>query len=100
MVTGWLVWLFSAIVVGPESEPLLEFGFEVVVQVPGFYDNGVGASGSARRVGIGAVVRGNNGDEGRVFELLQAARGLSAVEMREMQVHEGCEDGFRDERHA
>jgi hypothetical protein len=39
-------------------------------------------------VGTGAVVRGNNENDGRVFELLQAAGGLSAVEMREMQVHE------------
>jgi len=31
MVTGWLALLFSAIGVGPGSEPLLEFGFEVVV---------------------------------------------------------------------
>jgi hypothetical protein len=31
MVTGCLALLFSTIGVGPGSEPLLEFGFEVVV---------------------------------------------------------------------
>jgi hypothetical protein len=73
---------------GVRAEPLLEFRLQVGIQAAGFDEEGIGPGGQAHGPGTRAIIGGDHEDDGWVFELLQTARHLGAVEMRQMKTHQ------------